>query len=98
MVVFKKINFDINCHPNLIKIYDMYLTSKHLYIVMELCGKDQDLKEYITRRYSKKEQGGKAGSLAGVPISEQEAMLIIDNCLQGLLWLNKYNILHRDIK
>ena len=86
--VFKQINFKVNSHPNLVNIYDIYETERNMYIVMELCGKDLNLGQYIKRRYEVEKSY----------ISEGEAMLIIDNILQGLFWLNKYKIMQRDIK
>ena len=59
-----------------------------MYIVMELCEKNQDLRAFIRHRYKTLQKR----------ITEKEAILILDNLLQGLLWLNKCKILHRDIK
>ena len=58
-----------------------------MYIVMELCEKNMDLGFYIKDRRK-----------SGKQISEREVMGIVDNILQGLLWLNKNKIMHRDIK
>ncbi len=44
---YNKMNFKINSHPNLVSIHDVYLTADNMYIVMELCDKNQVLYNYI---------------------------------------------------
>ena len=48
----------------------MYSTERNMYIVMELCEKNQSLNYYIKNKYSK-----------GKIITEREAVLILDNIL-----------------
>lgn len=63
-------NFKINTHPNLIPIYDIFDQDNKLYIVMELCEKDQTLSKYIKRVYE-----------GGDKITEKEAVNILYNLL-----------------
>ncbi len=76
-------------NPNQVQTQDIYKTESDIYIVMELCDKDQDLGYFIDEKYF---------NMPKVVVTEKEAIMILDNILQGVMWLQKLNIIHRDIK
>lgn len=77
-------------HRNVMKIYgtctrELDLTTHAIYIIMERATCDWD--EEIRKRLEKKK-----------PYSEEELIIIIKQLVEGLAYLQKNNISHRDIK
>uniref|UniRef100_A0A8D9EUT2 Serine/threonine-protein kinase SAK n=1 Tax=Cacopsylla melanoneura TaxID=428564 RepID=A0A8D9EUT2_9HEMI len=70
------------CHPNVIKLLDHFSYGDNIYLVLELCENDT-VKRYL-------DENGK--------LSEREARDLLEQIVQGLLYLQSQNIVHRDIK
>ena len=67
-------------HPNTIKLYDVFETADHIYIVMEYC-KGGDLFSYIEKR--------------GFRLPEKRAAEIIHKLCTSVYFLHQYGIVHR---
>ena len=70
-------------HPNLIKLIDLFETSTHYYIVIELCH-GGDMYDYLEKRDFR--------------ISEQRAWELATQTAGAVFYLHNYNIIHRDLK
>ncbi|MCQ2815657.1 MAG: protein kinase [archaeon] len=70
-------------HPNIIKLYDIYDSPDHIYLVMEYCG-GGDLFSYIEKR--------------GFKVSENKACEIIHKLSMAIFYLHSYGVVHRDLK
>ncbi|OXU23422.1 hypothetical protein TSAR_006105 [Trichomalopsis sarcophagae] len=70
-------------HPTILELYTFFEDSNYVYLVLELCH-NGELQRYL------KEHGTK-----GLP--EQDAGRIIQQVVQGLLYLHSHQILHRDM-
>lgn len=73
---------NIEAHANIIKYYDMLKTSNNFYFIYEYCN---------------------GGTLEGLlskqgKLSEENTLLIFKQLLEAFQVLNKYNIMHRDMK
>ena len=69
-------------HPNIIKLYDVFSTSKKIYIVMELMA-GGELFDYVVQK----------GTL-----TEAEASVIVRMVTSALVYMHECNIIHRDLK
>lgn len=69
-------------HPNIIKLYYVYKTQTHTYLVTELC-KGGDMLEFMTRK-------GR--------FSEEAAASIMTDVIEGTKYLLQMGVIHRDIK
>lgn len=69
-------------HPNIITLYDVYITSEKIYIVMELM-KGGELFDYVVQK----------GTL-----TEDEASFIVRKVISALVYMHEKNIIHRDLK
>jgi serine/threonine protein kinase len=69
-------------HPNIVKLYEVYETSAHIYLVMEYV-EGGDLLSYL----DKKKQ-----------YNEKDAIVIMKQVLDALKHCHPLNITHRDIK
>jgi serine/threonine protein kinase len=69
-------------HPNILKIYTIYQSSSSMYIIMEYCN-DGDLEGYLKKKKK---------------ITEDEATKVLQATISGLAYMNKYDIIHRDVK
>ena len=74
-------------HPNIVKFRGLYEDDISYYIVTEYCngGSLEFAKKNYYNKYNK-------------PLSETIVKYFILNILNGLVYMNKYNIIHRDIK
>ncbi|CAD8176058.1 unnamed protein product [Paramecium octaurelia] len=70
-------------NKNVISLLDHFETSEHYNIVLELC--DQNLKEYIEQKENKR-------------LTEEEAVDILIQIVEGQKCLHEINYCHRDIK
>lgn len=69
-------------HPNIIRLYDVYLTGEKIYIVMELM-EGGELFDYVVQK----------GTL-----NEEEASNIVRRVTSALVYMHSQNIVHRDLK
>ena len=69
-------------HPNIIKLYDVYMTSNKIYIVMELMA-GGELFDYVVKK----------GTL-----TEAEASIIVRMVTSAMVYMHGKNIMHRDLK
>ena len=69
-------------HPNVIALENVYQSSSHCYLITEYCG-GGDLLKFMT----------KAGRM-----SEDQALEIAAEVVEGVKYLLKYGVIHRDIK
>jgi len=69
-------------HPNLIKLYDFFADEENIYLVLELAC-DGHLYEFLSRN-------GK--------FSEESSSILIREVVEGIDFLHKQSIIHRDIK
>mmetsp|Transcript_120942 Transcript_120942/g.342121 ORF Transcript_120942/g.342121 Transcript_120942/m.342121 type:complete len:951 (-) Transcript_120942:202-3054(-) len=71
-------------HSTVVKFYDYFEDSDHVYIILELCP-NQTLNEFMRRRPNKR-------------LSEPEAMFYIYDLIVGLQYLHHRRVIHRDLK
>ena len=69
-------------HPNIITLYDVYITEEKIYIVMELMS-GGELFDYVVAK----------GTL-----NEEEASKIVNKVTSALVYMHSKNIIHRDLK
>ena len=69
-------------HPNIVKLYEIYLDHRYLHIVTEMLDGGPIRPEKALRK----------------KLSEAEAARIIRQSLQALNYLHQLNIVHRDLK
>lgn len=69
-------------HPSILELYTFFEDCQHVYLVVELCH-NGELLQYLKRNGNK--------------LSEVEARYIIRQVVEGLLYLHKHNIVHRDM-
>ncbi|KAI9982151.1 hypothetical protein PInf_008042 [Phytophthora infestans] len=75
-------------HPNVVKLYDIKKTEKHMYLVLEYCA-GGDLQHYMRRR---QQQSG--GNL----LPESVARHFLRELAKGMQCLWQHNLIHRDLK
>lgn len=71
-------------HPNIVKYYDSFIEKQFLNIIMEFC-EGGDLSQFLK-------------SQLGRPLKEEKLWKFIIQMCQGLEYIHKKKILHRDIK
>ncbi|RLN54431.1 hypothetical protein BBJ28_00014886, partial [Nothophytophthora sp. Chile5] len=77
-------------HPNVVKLYEIKKTEKHMYLMLEYCA-GGDLQQYMRRR----QQGaGDQGRMLG----EDVARHFLRELAQGMQCLWRHNLIHRDLK
>ena len=69
-------------HPNIIRLYDVYITDEKIFIVMELM-EGGELFDYVVQK----------GTL-----TEEEASKIVKKVTSALVYMHSKNIVHRDLK
>jgi serine/threonine protein kinase len=69
-------------HPNIIRLYDVYISPNHIFIVMELM-EGGELFDYVVQK----------GTL-----TEEEASRIVRKVTSALVYMHSKNIIHRDMK
>lgn len=70
-------------HPNLISMIDLFETSTHYYIVIDLCS-GGDMYDYLERRNFR--------------IPEKRAWELASQLCGAVFYLHSFNIVHRDLK
>lgn len=78
---------NFSSHENIIKLFEIKRTQNNFYLVLEYCN-GGDL-ENCLKSYSNK---------YGKSLGEAECRHIIKQVVKALVFLSKYNIVHRDIK
>jgi polo-like kinase 4 len=73
-------------HPSILRLYTSFEDKQHVYLVMELC-ENGPLFDYI-------HQGRNAHRV----LSEPETRFVMLQVIQGMLYLSKLGIMHRDLK
>jgi hypothetical protein len=69
-------------HPNIIELYDVYITDDRIYIIMELMS-GGELFDYVVQK----------GTL-----TEEEASRIVRKVTSALVYMHSKNVIHRDMK
>lgn len=69
-------------HPSILELFTFFEDCRHVYLVLELCH-NGELLQYLKHN--------------GNRLSEIEARYIIKQVVEGLLYLHKHNIVHRDM-
>jgi serine/threonine protein kinase len=69
-------------HPNIIQLFDVYITDQKIFIVMELM-EGGELFDYVVKK----------GTL-----TEDEAAAIVRKVTSAMVYMHKKNIVHRDLK
>ncbi|ETM46186.1 ULK/ULK protein kinase [Phytophthora nicotianae] len=75
-------------HPNVVKLYDIKKTEKHMYLVLEYCA-GGDLQHYMRRQ-----QQQNSGNL----LPESVARHFLRELAKGMQCLWQHNLIHRDLK
>lgn len=70
-------------HQNIIKLLDLFESNTHYHIVLEYM-QGKDLFDYIAKR--------------GYSLPEERAKVITYQILQGVKYLHRFGIVHRDLK
>lgn len=70
-------------HTNIIKLLDLFESNTHYHIVLEYM-QGKDLFDYIAKR--------------GYSLPEERAKFVIYQILQGVKYLHRFGIVHRDLK
>lgn len=79
-------------HPNIVKLYEVFLDAKKVYLVMELCT-GGELFDRILEEAEKHE-----GSDAARAFDERGAATYMQQILGAMSYLHNNNFVHRDIK
>ncbi|OWZ11702.1 ULK/ULK protein kinase [Phytophthora megakarya] len=74
-------------HPNVVKLYDIKKTDKHMYLMLEYCA-GGDLQQYMRRR---QQNGDKL-------LTEDVARHFLKELAKGMQCLWQHNLIHRDLK
>lgn len=69
-------------HPSVLELYAFFEDDRHVYLILELCH-NGELLQYLKRNGNK--------------LSEIDARYILKQVVEGLLYLHKHNIVHRDL-
>lgn len=69
-------------HPNIVQLYDVYITEDKIYIIMELMS-GGELFDYVVQK----------GTL-----TEEEASRIVRKVTSALVYMHSKNVIHRDMK
>ncbi|TDH69846.1 hypothetical protein CCR75_008061 [Bremia lactucae] len=75
-------------HPNVVKLYEIKKTDKHMYLVLEFCA-GGDLQHYMRR------QQQQSGSNV---LTENVAQHFLRELAKGMQCLWQHNLIHRDLK
>lgn len=69
-------------HPSILKLYAFFEDTDFVYLVLELC-ENGELQRYLKS--------------LGHPLSEDETREVMNQLMDGMLYLHSHNILHRDL-
>ncbi|VVC40742.1 Protein kinase domain,Protein kinase-like domain,Protein kinase, ATP binding site,Plk4, first [Cinara cedri] len=69
-------------HPSILELYKVFQDDHYVYLILELCH-NGELLQYLKRNGNK--------------LSEIDARHILKQVVEGLLYLHKHNIVHRDL-
>uniref|UniRef100_A0A5S6QTA1 Serine/threonine-protein kinase SAK n=1 Tax=Trichuris muris TaxID=70415 RepID=A0A5S6QTA1_TRIMR len=69
-------------HPNIVEMLDCFQDENYIYIVLELCS-NGDLRRYL--------------KTIGRPLSETHAASVLEQVVDGVLFLHTKQIIHRDL-
>lgn len=101
-------------HPNIVKLYEIKKTEKHIYLILEYCA-GGDLQQYMRRQDQKaalaasgassQTAASSSSSIVGaIPttkrerLSEDVAHHFLNELAKGMMCLWSHNLIHRDLK
>uniref|UniRef100_M4C0F3 Protein kinase domain-containing protein n=1 Tax=Hyaloperonospora arabidopsidis (strain Emoy2) TaxID=559515 RepID=M4C0F3_HYAAE len=79
-------------HPNVVKLYEIKKTDKHMYLVLEYCA-GGDLQQFMRRQQPKEQQKDSRSCLP-----EAVARHFLRELATGMQCLWLHNLIHRDLK
>lgn len=82
-------------HPNVVKLYEIKKTEKHMYLILEFCA-GGDLQQFMRRRQQQQQSGPPIHPTAALP--EDVARHFLRELAQGMKCLWTHNLIHRDLK
>lgn len=83
-------------HPNIVKLYEIKKTEKHMYLMLEYCA-GGDLQQYMRRR-QQAQQKLPTDQQAARRLPEDTARHFLNELAKGIQCLWKHNLIHRDLK
>lgn len=100
-------------HPNIVKLYEIKKTEKHIYLILEYCA-GGDLQQYMRRQEQKAALAATGASsqnmtssssiVGAIPstkrerLSEDVARHFLNELAKGMMCLWSHNLIHRDLK
>jgi calcium-dependent protein kinase len=72
-------------HPNIVKIFECFITQKYYYVITELCGQGELYEDVVNHKQSN-------------PYREEPAAYIMHQILSALYYCHTKNVIHRDLK
>lgn len=94
-------------HPNVVKLYEIKKTEKHIYLILEYCA-GGDLQQYMRRQDQKAAAASSApttSSVTGIALPPKRERLpesvahhFLTELAKGMMCLWSHNLIHRDLK
>jgi calcium-dependent protein kinase len=72
-------------HPNIVKIFECFITPKYCYLITELCGQGELYDDIVSHKLPN-------------AYKEEAAAYIMHQILSGLYYCHSNNVIHRDLK
>lgn len=85
-------------HPNIVKLYEIKKTEKHMYLMLEYCA-GGDLQQYMRRQQKAATPGLSASQEKRMDmLPESVAQHFLRELAKGMKCLWQHNLIHRDLK